>query len=327
MYSGRVDARRTLAKFEEAVALERSRLGVLGGVPRRELDRLYLEEIAASTALAGAHLSLSEVEALVQRGVVIGQHPLEACIAVSDYADAVRFLREATLHAGRRPYLRVGEIVGLHARALRRAEAGEPGTWRTLNVGPFPGGMMPPGPALVPSQMLALVDRFGVGPPPGRSTLLWVAEAHRRFTRIHPFLRGSGRTGRLVVNLLLHRLDLPPLALRSRAARRYLAALNEAGSPDLTALALILARALLAGLTRLASAAEKNAELRALASLAEDPERAALYKAAQRGRLRTVRRNGVLLTTAVWIAEYRASRRARQVPALRPSRSEGPLAS
>jgi Fic family protein len=306
-----MQAHRRLATFEEALVRERSSLRSLEGAPARELDRLYLEEIAASTALAGAKLSLPEVEALVARGVVLGPQSLEDCLLVADYADAVRFLREVPLPAGRRPYLRLEEIVGLHGRALCRSAAGEPGTWRAINVGPLSGGMMPPGPALVPRQMLALVDRCAAGPPAGSSRLLWVVELHRRFTRIHPFRRGTGRTGRLLVSLLLRRLDLPPFALRGNAAERYLTALNQAGSPEPSALASILARALLASETRLNHAASGSADLRPLASLAESAGKEALYKAAQRGRLRVVRRQGALFTTEAWIAEYRTSRRSR----------------
>jgi hypothetical protein len=52
-------------------------------------------------------------------------------------------------------------------------------------------------------------------------------------------------------------------------------------------------------------------ELRPVAAFAVGAERAALYKAAQRDRLQTVRRDSALLTTATWIADYRASRRER----------------
>jgi hypothetical protein len=59
-------------------------------------------------------------------------------------------------------------------------------------------------------------------------------------------------------------------------------------------------------LRRLVAAAEPDGELRSLASFAAGSRRAALYKAAQRGRLRSVRRGGTLYTSAAWIAEYEA---------------------
>jgi Fic family protein len=37
-----------------------------------------------------------------------------------------------------------------------------------------------------------------------------LAEVHCRFEQIHPFVDGAGRTGRLILNLLLVRLGYPP---------------------------------------------------------------------------------------------------------------------
>jgi Fic family protein len=37
-----------------------------------------------------------------------------------------------------------------------------------------------------------------------------LAKVHVRFEQIHPFLDGNGRTGRLVLNVLLIRLGYPP---------------------------------------------------------------------------------------------------------------------
>jgi fido (protein-threonine AMPylation protein) len=163
----------------------------------------------------------------------------------------------------------------------------------------------------VPRTIDAFVARAAPGPAREESVLLWVAQAHERFRRIHPFARANGRVTRLVTNLLLRRLGLPPLIVRPREAARYFAALQRADARDPWPLAGFLARSILAGSRRLAVAAEDLAALSPLATFAGGGERDALYKAAQRGRLRAVRRGGALLTTAAWLAEYRASRRAR----------------
>jgi hypothetical protein len=58
-------------------------------------------------------------------------------------------------------------------------------------------------------------------------------------------------------------------------------------------------------------ALEAPANLQPLADLVPPERLAATYKAAQRGRLRVVRRDGRLLSTADWLAETQASRRIR----------------
>ena len=37
-----------------------------------------------------------------------------------------------------------------------------------------------------------------------------LARLHNEFERIHPFIDGNGRTGRLILNLVLVRLGYPP---------------------------------------------------------------------------------------------------------------------
>jgi hypothetical protein len=68
----------------------------------------------------------------------------------------------------------------------------------------------------------------------------------------------------------------------------------------------VIGRALVRGLESLRDAAEAPEELRPLASFAAGGHADALYKAAQRGRLRVVRRDGRLFTTATWMEHYRS---------------------
>jgi hypothetical protein len=144
--------------------------------------------------------------------------------------------------------------------------------------------------------MSAFVDRISTGP--GREpALLWAADAHARFTRIHPFARGNGRVGRLVLNLLLQRAGLPPFVPQGRDLRAYSAALRGGDLRDVYPLAIVIARAVLRSLVRLGIARESAAELRPLIALAAP---------GQRGRLRAVRRGGTLFTTRRSIEAYRA---------------------
>jgi hypothetical protein len=71
----------------------------------------------------------------------------------------------------------------------------------------------------------------------------------------------------------------------------------------------LIARSLAAGVARLVSSADPDERLVRLAELTQPAERSAFYKAAQRGRLRTIRRGGELLTTRAWLEAYRESRR------------------
>ncbi len=298
----------------DAVEAERLRVAALPHARiAAEHQALAFEEIRASARLSGATLQPGELRALLERGIALGDRPLATYVTAADYAEAARYV-ERTAVGPRQSYLRLAEIVDLHARATRRTPAAQPGAWRTVTFPPFPSGMVPPPPWLVPREIAAYVDRIASGPPDRAGTLRWAADAHERFERIHPFTAGNGRVGRLILNLLLRRCGYPPFAVRDRDAALYAAALRSADMRDPWPLATLVARSVLASLLRL-SACEANEALAELSSFARGADRDALYKAAQRGRLRTVRRNSSVLTTQAWIDAYRASRFIRDFPA------------
>jgi hypothetical protein len=92
--------------------------------------------------------------------------------------------------------------------------------------------------------------------------------------------------------------------LDARGRRAYGAALRAALAGDALPLARVIGSALARGLERLRDVVEPVDELRPLAAFATDGRPDRLYKAAQRGRLRVVRRDRRLYTTAPWVAAY-----------------------
>jgi len=266
---------------------------------------LELEEIHTSTALAGSALSGSDVAALVDEGRVPGGQSLRDCIMAADYANAAAFVRRAPAVGNRQGFVRVDEIVALHARALGRSPEARPGVWRRTTAPPGPSGVVASPAWLIARDVGTFADRFATGPPVGANPLRWVAEAHGRFARIHPFSAGNGRVTRLACNLLLRRLGLPPLIVRAHQRASYEAARRTGEVRRLEPLAALIGRSLLDSYALMADSGDAAGErLRSLGSFAQGPHRAALYKAAQRGRLRTLRRGSALLTTEAWIADY-----------------------
>jgi fido (protein-threonine AMPylation protein) len=76
----------------------------------------------------------------------------------------------------------------------------------------------------------------------GRCPRPWLRQAE--FERIHLFLDGNGRTGRLVTNLLLIRLGYSPVIIREAERSRYLESLRRADAGDPGPLGELLARAI-----------------------------------------------------------------------------------
>ena len=70
-----------------------------------------------------------------------------------------------------------------------------------------------------------------------------LARIHVDFERLHPFIDGNGRTGRLLLNLMLTRLGWPPIVIFKEQRGRYLNALDRADHDDLGPLAELIVRA------------------------------------------------------------------------------------
>ena len=291
---------RDAALVDAATAPQRAAL-------RTARQALALDEVATSCALAGYRLTRAELVALLERGIAAGGRRLETYDAVADYAGAARYASELEAAGGRRahPYLRTEEVLELHRHACRRTGIA-PGSWRERNVPAVRSGLVPPAHWLVPREVAAFADRFAAGPPARMSPVVWVAGAHARLLRVQPFDGGNGRVARLVANLLLRRLGLPPAAFTGRLATRYRPALAAADGGDIGALAELTGEAVAASFTRLVAALGRSDDLRPLRELVPAGELAALVKAAQRGRLRVLRRGARVLSTPAWIAEYRA---------------------
>ncbi len=57
---------------------------------------------------------------------------------------------------------------------------------------------------------------------------------HHKFEKIHPFLDGNGRTGRMLVNIILMNCGYPPMIIYKKDRMRYLDALGSADKINLT---------------------------------------------------------------------------------------------
>ncbi|HTJ27263.1 MAG TPA: Fic family protein [Candidatus Limnocylindria bacterium] len=267
---------------------------------REAFAALRLEEIAGSAQLAGAHLDRTEVRVLLERGRALGGHRLEDYLVVRGYAEASAW---AATHASRSRSITVEDLRVLHRLALR-GTSDDAGAWRTRNLPALPDGTVPPPYWMVPFETETAIGRIALSendPAPAA-----LASAIARLTRLRPFATANGRVARLAANLLAYRRGLPPLAMDARARRAYEDALRAADGRDLTPLTQLIGRVLVRGLERLRDAAEAPGDLRPLAAFAGDAGADALYKAAQRGRLRVVRRDGRLYTTPAWLDAYRA---------------------
>lgn len=213
--------------------------------------------------------------------------------------------------------------VAPHPQATDRER---PGSFREHDIEPFPEGMRPPPfpevPALITEWMREVDALPGADPRQFPEAL---ARIHARFEQIHPFLDGNGRTGRLILNLLLVRLGYPPAIIYKRERARYLAALRRADGGEYGALGELLARAVLDNLYKfVVPAIAGPARLVPLPALADAELSAdALRVAAARGRLEASKGpDGMWRSSRVWVDAYKAARRKQGRSPKAPDRDD-----
>ena len=289
---------------------------------------LWYEEAHHSTAIEGNTLVLKQVERLLDEGRAVGNKELREYLEVRGYADAADWVyRQAIDRSGfsdPEEILTLAEVRNVHHKAMQPVWQVAPhpdatprenlGSFREHDIHPFAGGMVPVTWPLISAEMntwLRSVNSLNATLPAFPEAL---ARNHCRFEQIHPFLDGNGRTGRLILNLILVRLGYPPAVIYKRDRARYLTALRRADEGEPGPLGEILARAILASLHRFVIPAVAGpARVVPLAALeTPDLKAPALRAAAARGRLRASRASdGHWRSTRQWVDEYRASRYLR----------------
>ena len=304
----------------------------MGGLPNPvEADgiwtTIWFEEAHHSTAIEGNTLVLKQVERLLAEGMAVGNKELSEYMEVRSYANAARWVYGQALDPGtwnEGELLTMAEVRHVHEVALGpvweiaphpNATARErPGSFREHNIEPFPGGMTPPPWTEVPAFVRDWIDNLSALVAQERP-IEGLAVAHNHFEQIHPFLDGNGRTGRLLLNLVLVRLGYAPAIIYKQDRSRYLSALRSADVGDAGPLGEMFARAVLDNLYRfIVPAVAGPNRLVPLAALTDRSlSEGALRAAANRGRLQAQRtQSGQWRSTRAWVDEYLGSRQTRR---------------
>ena len=156
--------------------------------------------------------------------------------------------------------------------------------------------------------------------------LVHAAIHHAWFERIHPFVDGNGRVGRLLLNFMLIQAGYPPAVILASQRPRYLQALKLADSENPNSLAEVIARAVSGALSRfLIPNLAGEAKLVPLTALAAQGPYSAAYlrQLVLAERLRAIRDGNLWLSSRAWMKDYISNRdpRGGRMPRLRPPRT------
>lgn len=185
------------------------------GELKRLQDEFLVEFTYNSNAIEGNTLTLQET-ANVLEGVTIDRKPLKDHLETVGHRDA--FLYVVYLVRDKVP---ISEriIREIHSLVLMNRPE-DKGVYRRIPVKIMSALHEPPQPYLVPVQMERLVSDLSRG---NRHTIETAALFHLNFEGIHPFIDGNGRTGRLILNLMLMQAGYPPIDVKFADRRKYYA--------------------------------------------------------------------------------------------------------
>lgn len=304
-------------------------LNRIGGLPGPDVAGdiwadIWYEETHNSTAIEGNTLLLKEVRRLLDTGQAVGDKQLAEYLEVKGYADAAEWVYAQACDRDTErcdPYITLTELREVHRRVVEPAWKvkpppdllpGEtPGGFRQHNIRPFPGGMTPPDFTDVPPQVSDWLTLANAEPEDGKPLIEDLARVHAEFERIHPFRDGNGRTGRLVLDLLLVRHQLAPAIIYKRDRQKYLHALDRADRGDCGPLGELIARAVKDCLDRfLLPALGGPHQLLPISALTTKTVSVlALRRAAERNALRAVRKPTGWYSTKSWVSAYIKTKR------------------
>lgn len=311
---GRPSLKSLLDRLDEHVTLLHKELG---GLPRAvEADEIlraiWIDDVHNSTAIEGNTMTRAQVEALVERRRASGK--LVESMEVEAYARAADWVYQNALDYSGVPGIVVSEIhkhvVGLPWQIDPPATRDVPGEWRKggVKIRSVPVSA----PAAIDAELRDWSD--STADLAGNHPVVHAAIHHASFERIHPFVDGNGRVGRLLLNFLLLQHKYPPAIILATQRRSYLNALEAADDGKPTALSEVVARAVEGTLNRfLIPRLAGDAKLVPLSALAAQTTHSQNYLRilVDRQRLRAIRHGNLWLSSRAWLAQYEESRDPR----------------
>lgn len=185
-----------------------------------ELKRLQQEFMIANTynsnAIEGNTLTLRETALILQEGITIAEKPVREHLEAIGHKDAFEYM--ITIADSGSP-LTERVIKSIHSLVLMD-DAANRGVYRNIPVAIVGASHTPPQPYLIPVQMESLIADYETMKQQSH-IIAAISEFHLRFERIHPFIDGNGRTGRLLLNLELIKAEFLPVNIKFADRRKY----------------------------------------------------------------------------------------------------------
>ena len=174
-----------------------------------------------STGIEGNTLTLSETSHLLFEGIVPSTKSLREINEVLNHKKAFDYILQYNGDLTKKFILDLHYLVVINT--LREDLIKYIGKYRKVQV--FIGGSIPPNAMEVPNRMASLLRWYSKNK---LHPLVLATYFHTEFEKIHPFVDGNGRVGRLIMNFIMHKNNLPMINIPKKRRFAYYKSLRKA---------------------------------------------------------------------------------------------------
>lgn len=197
---------------------------------KRAKKEAYFMHIYHSNAIEGNTLNLQQTRHIVEDRMAINGKSLYEHQEVLGLDSAMRFMNETLLYR-RIGDLTLDDILEIHRRLLGYCDPIESGKLRQHQV--YVGKFIPPAAQYVKQLMDEFIEWINSNQLLTEAHPVQIAAlVHYKFVYIHPFYDGNGRTGRLLMNLILMKFGYPPVIIKKHQRLEYYEYLEMANQGD-----------------------------------------------------------------------------------------------
>ena len=197
--------------------------------PRENFENRYEAFCALfthnSTAIEGNTLTLSETSHLLFEGIVPSTRSLREINEILNHKKAFDFILNYKGDITKEFILELHRLVIMNT--LREDLISQIGKYRTVQV--YIGRSIPPKPSEVHEKMSNLLKWYSKNKNK-LHPLVIASYFHTEFEKIHPFVDGNGRVGRLLINFILHKNKYPMINIPNSRKYKYYQVLQAAHS-------------------------------------------------------------------------------------------------
>ncbi|XP_013786133.2 adenosine monophosphate-protein transferase FICD homolog [Limulus polyphemus] len=195
---------------------------------KRMKKEAYFQHIHHTVAIEGNTMTLAETRMVVETRMAVPGKSIMEHNEIIGLESALKYINN-TLVTKYGP-ITIDDILEIHKRVLGHVDPVEAGTIRRSQV--YVGDHIPPPPSELFDLMEDLIEWLNSDEGLKLHPVKFAALAHYKFVFIHPFMDGNGRTGRLLMNLILMRAGYPPVIIRKQDRSLYYQYLQFANEGD-----------------------------------------------------------------------------------------------